>query len=116
MDYGITEFEFWEMTPAEIKRAVDSKIRVLRVQAQEKSSFDYIQAQLIIKGISIVLGSKENFPAIEDVYPSLFTELIEAQQEKIRQQKENLSVLRFKQFAQSYNNKFKEKEVRNRNE
>lgn len=112
LDYGITELDFWEMTPAEVKRAVDSKVRVMKIQAQEKASYDYLQAQLIVKGVSIVLGSKESFPPIEEVYPSLFVEVIEAQQEKIRQQKMNLSAARFKQFAQSYNSKLKDKEVR----
>lgn len=112
LDYGITELDFWEMTPAEVRRAVDSKMKVLKIQAQEKASYDYIQAELIIKGIGIVLGSKESFPSVEEVYPSLFTEVIEAQQEKVKQQKMNLSALRFQQFAQSYNNKFKDKEVR----
>jgi hypothetical protein len=100
------------MTPAEIQRAVESKIRVLRVEAKDRATYDYLQAQTIVKGVSIVLGSKESFPRIEEVYPSLFTEVIEAQQEKIRQQKENLSALRFRQFAQSYNKNFKDKEVR----
>lgn len=112
LDYGITEFDFWEMTPAEVRRAVDSKVKLMKLQAQERASYDYIQAQLIVKGIGIVLGSKETYPSIEDVYPSLFTEVIEAQQEKVKQQKMNLSALRFKQFAQSYNSKFKDKEVR----
>lgn len=85
----------------------------MKIETQERASFDYIQANLIIKGISIVLGSKESFPQINTVYPGLFDDIQKEQEEKIKQQKDNLSALRFKQFAQSYNSKFKNKEVLN---
>ena len=44
-------------------------------------------------------------PGIEEVYPSLFDsqEVKEAKQQK----KDELSALRFKQFVNSHNNKFK---------
>lgn len=99
------------MTPGEVIRQIESKNRIRRIEAQEKASYDYILAQLITKGVSIVLGSKEQFPEVVEVYPSLFKDIQEEQQEKIQKQKDNLSALRFKQFAQSYNNKFKNKEV-----
>ena len=38
LDYGITEEQFWDMTFAEIKRAVDSKIRVMKREAREKAT------------------------------------------------------------------------------
>lgn len=99
------------MTPGEVIRQIESKNRIKRIEAQEKASYDYILAQLITKGVSIVLGSKEQFPQVAEVYPSLFKDIQEEQKEKIQKQKDNLSALRFKQFAQSYNNKFKNKEV-----
>lgn len=112
LDSGITEFDFWEMTPAEIVRAIESKNRIKKLEAQEKASYDYIQANLIIKGISIVLGDKSSLPKIEEVYPSLFDDIAKEQEKKIQEQKANLSALRFRQFAQSYNTNFKNKEVR----
>ena len=99
------------MTVGEVGRAIASKQKLLRIQAQERASFDYIQAGLIVKGISITLGAKEDYPTLEKVYPELFDDVIEAQQEKLKQQKMNLSALRFQQFAQSYNRNFKNKEV-----
>ncbi len=110
LDYGITEEQFWDMTFAEIERAVNSKVRMLKLQAQEKATYDYILAQLITKGVSKVLGDKSNFPSIEEAYPGVFDDVIKA---KAEEQKMNLSALRFKQFAQSYNNNFKNKEVAN---
>ena len=111
LDWGISEFDFWEMTPAEIERAVQSKARVRKIESQEKASYDYILANLIGKYVSIVLGSKEAFPQIDEVYPDLFKDMAQEQKEKIEEQKMELSALRFKQFAQSYNTNFKNKEV-----
>ena len=113
LDYGITEERFWVMTFAEIHREVDSKVRIKRLEAQEKATYDYILAQLITKGVSKVLGDKSNYPSIEEAYPGVFDDVIEERKAKVEEQRMNLSALRFKQFAQSYNNKLKNKEVAN---
>lgn len=99
------------MTIGEVVRFIESRSRVRRIEAQEKASYDYILANLIVKGIGITLGSKDTMPSIQDVYPNLFDELAKEQEEKIQQQKAQLSALRFRQFAQSYNSKLKNKEV-----
>ena len=111
LDSGIKEFEFWEMTISEVIRAIESDKRVQKERARDKASFDYILAGLITKGVGITLGSKQTFPPIEEVYPSLFTDQREEEQRKIQEQKNNLSTLRFLQFAQSYNQRFKKQEV-----
>ena len=113
LDYEITEEQFWNMTFAEVDRAVKSKIRRDRVLAQQKASYDYILADLIAKGVSKVLGDKSEYPKVEEVYPGLFDEVIEERKAKAEEQRMNLSALRFKQFAQSYNSSFKNKEVAN---
>jgi hypothetical protein len=103
------EKDFWEMTLAEINRYVISRNRVQRIQAQERASYDYIHANLIIKGISKILGDKSGeFPTIQEVYPQLFDDVIEEQKAKIQEQKDNLSALRFKQFANFHNTRYKE--------
>ena len=107
LDSGIKEFDFWEMTIGEIVRAVESNNRLERLKAKEKATFDYIQATLIAKGVSIAFGSKETYPKLYDVYSSVFEDDIAAQQAEMENQKMQLSVLRFKQFAQAHNNKFK---------
>ena len=106
LDYGITEFEFWDMTFAEIQRAANSKARVLKRQAQEKATYDYILANLIAHGVSKVLDGKSSYPTIEEAYPGIFDDVIAEKQAKIEEQKMSLSALRFKQFAQSYNSNF----------
>lgn len=113
LDYGISEHDFWDMTIAELTRAIASKKRIQKQQAQEKASFDYILADLIGRSISRLYSSSATVPEIAEVYPSLFDskEIEEEKQEK----RDELSILRFKQFAQSYNKKFK-KEVGKENE
>ena len=99
------------MTPGEVIRAIESHNRVLQAQARERAMYDYIQANLIVKGVSICLGDKSSYPSLQEAYPGVFDEVIKEQEEKAQQRKMELSTLRFKQFAQSYNNKFKNKEV-----
>lgn len=94
------------MTLAELNRAVESKKRVQKLEAQERASFDYILADLIGRSIARIHSSSNQLPQIAEVYPALFeAEFIE---EKRQEKRDELSVLRFKQFAQSYNKKFKE--------
>lgn len=110
LDLGLSEAEFWDMTIAELNRFSQSKARVLKRQAQEQATFDYIQAQLIIRGISSVLGSGDELPSLEDVYSGLFKEeeIVKEREEKKQQLKMELSVLRFKQYANFHNRKYEE--------
>ena len=108
LDYGISEYDFWNMTIAELTRAIASKKRIQKQQAQEKASFDYILADLIGRSISRLYSSSTTVPEIAEVYPSLFDS--KENEEKKQEKRDELSVLRFKQFAQTFNKKF-EKEV-----
>lgn len=98
------------MTPGEVVRAIESFNRRARIEAQERASYDYIQANLIIKGVGIVLSGKGSMPSVQEAYPNVFDDLIKAQEEELQAKRNELSTLRFKQFAQSYNKRFK-KEV-----
>ena len=74
LDYGLSEFDFWDMTISEVNRYVQSRIRVLNIKQKQKANFDYTLANLIGRNISIVLGGKEKLPPIEEVYPNIFAE------------------------------------------
>lgn len=106
LDFGISEAEFWDMTLAELERLTKSKLRVEKARAQEKATFDYILADLIGKSIGRMFSSSVTYPEISEVYPSLFEK--EDMQEKKQEKKAELSALRFKHFAESYNKRFKE--------
>ena len=93
------------MTFAEIERAVESKARVEKKKQQEKATFDYILADLIGKSMARVYSSSNKLPSINEAYPNLFNS--EEIKEKVQENKNTLSVLRFKEFAQSFNTRFK---------
>lgn len=104
LDYGISEAEFWDMTIAELNRAVESRKRMMKLEAQERASFDYILADLIGRSVARLHSSANQMPQISDIYPTIFDSAeMEAQRQKKR---DELSALRFKQFTQSFNSKF----------
>lgn len=94
------------MTIPEIERAIGSYSRIKKREAQEKATYDYILADLIGRSVSRIYSSSNTMPEISEAYPTLFDS------EDIKQKKQakqaELSVLRFKHFADSYNKKFQE--------
>ena len=85
---------------------IDSKKRIQKEEARRKANFDYALADMIGRSVARIYSSSANMPSIEEIYPSLFDskEIQEVKQQK----KDELSALRFKQFALSHNRKLKE--------
>lgn len=106
LDYGVVERDYWEMTISELIRLVASRKRVIEIEAKEKATFDYVLADLIGRSVARVNSSVNRYPTIAEAYPSLFDS--EEVEEEMQAKKDELSALRFKQFAQSYNNRRKE--------
>lgn len=94
------------MTLAEVNRAANSKIRMTKIEDEKKASFDYILADLIGRSVSRIYSSSSKMPSLSEAYPSLFSK--EKEEKMIQEKKKELSALRFKQFANSYNAKYKE--------
>ena len=94
------------MTLAEINRAIESKNRIRRQEAQQKASYDYILANLIGKSVSRIYSSSANMPDIYEAYPSIFNS--EEIEEQRQEQQARLFAAQLKQFAQSHNKKLKE--------
>lgn len=92
------------MTIAELERLIESKKRIQKREQQDKASFDYILADLIGRSMARLYSSSARMPEISAAYPTLFDS--EEIQEKKQEKKDELSALRFKQFAQAYNKKF----------
>jgi hypothetical protein len=105
LDYGISEEEFWNMTIGELDRLVSSRMRMEKHRAKERATFDYTLALLIGRAVQ---GSSEEhpFPGLYEVYPNLFFEEAIKQQEEEENRLEELSAIRFIQFAESFNSKF----------
>lgn len=110
LDYGITEHEFWNMTIAELERAFESKKRMLKLTQQERvkerASFDYILAELIGRSVGRIYNSSNEYPKISDIYPTLF-DAVEVDT-NIQEKKDELSALRFRQFASFHNRRYEE--------
>ena len=93
------------MTIAEVNRFIDSKKRQMKLEAQQKASFDYALADLIGRSIARLHSSSNKMPHISEVYPNLFDN--EEVEEQIQKKKDELSSLRFKQFVASFNANYK---------
>ena len=93
------------MTFAEVERAIESYIRVEKRKAQEKASYDYILADLIGRSVSRIYSSTNTLPEISEAYPTLF-DTKEIEEQKVAKRAE-LSAIRFKHFAETYNNRFR---------
>ena len=106
LDWGIPESQFWNSTLAELTRLIESKKRIQKREYQERAHFDYTLADLVGRSIARIYSSSNKFPDIAEVYPTLFD--AEEAQMKRQEKKDELSVLRFKQFTQSFNKRFKE--------
>lgn len=111
MDTGLLELDFWNMTVGEVNRHIESYNRRHITAAKEKANSDYILANLIGKSIGIILGDKSPMPTLQEAYSNLFEG--ESQQEEDRT---DVSALRFKLFAQSYNQRYKERSADKTNE
>lgn len=100
------------MTISELNRALQSFARVEQRKAKEKAIFDYNLADLIARSMGRLYSSSATMPPIEEVYPTLFDSK-EIQEQRAEQQAEK-SAIRFMQFAQSFNQKFKNGEEANK--
>lgn len=110
LDCGIKEADFWDMTLAELERYLLSWQRKDKQKSQEKAAYDYILAALIGKNVASYFGDV-SIPEMTEVYSHLFQDQAKAKQEEKQKAKAELSALRFKQFATSFNKQFKKQEV-----
>lgn len=92
------------MTLGEVTRAIESRQRVRRIEAQEKASYIYILADLVGVSMARLYKNSVKYPEISEVFPSLFDS--EEIQEKKQAKNNEASVVRFLQFAQTHNKKF----------
>lgn len=93
------------MTLAEAIRAIESYNRRYKAAERQQAAFDYILADAIGKSVSRIYSSSAKMPKLNELYPALFdSEEIEAQEQA---KKDELSVLRLKQFAAAHNKKLK---------
>lgn len=105
INLGLSEFDFWNMTKAEIERYIEGAIWRMKSKAQ----FDYCLADLIGISVARVMSNEVEYPAIDKVYPTLFEEVAaevkQAQEEAARIED---SKNRFMEFALKHNARIRE--------
>ena len=94
------------MTIAEVEREITATQKRQKAEKQEKALFDYTLADLIGRSVSRIYSKSNTMPDIIEVYPKVFD--VKEIEEKKQENKNMLSALRFKQFANFHNKKFKE--------
>ena len=93
------------MTIAELMRAVDSYKRQYRARERQQAAFDYILADAMGRSVARIYSSSAHMPKLYELYPALFDS--EEIQEQEQARRDELSIMRFKQYAQAHNNKLK---------
>lgn len=93
------------MTIAELIRAIDSYRRRLKAQERQQAAFDYILADGIGRSVARIYSSSARMPKLYELYPSLFDS--EEIQEQEQAKRDDISALRFRQYAQAFNKKIK---------
>lgn len=101
MSLGLSEFDFWEMTFLEIEHYITAQ----KEQQKMRASFDYMLADLIGFSIARLQNSNNKMPTLAEAYPTLFDR--EQEREEIAKRQDELSALRFRQFADAHNKKMK---------
>lgn len=106
LDLGLTEWQFWDMTLAELDRYVESRKRVQKREAQEKAFADYRLADLIGYSMARLYSSEAKYPEIYDVYPAVFDK--EAIEEARQEQRTQQTCDWLEKFADSFNKSINE--------
>ena len=94
------------MTIGEIVRYMESQKRVELLRAKERASMDYMLADLIGRSVARIHSSSAKMPPLQEFYSFLFND--EETEQCIQEKKDELSALRFRQFANSFNKRFEE--------
>jgi len=94
---GVSEAEFWDMTPGEASRACNA----YGERRKDMAYFAYTNAMATGLFVGTLFSSK-TAPTINDIYPELFKDQEEAEEE-IRMER---STANFLKFANSFNRRF----------
>lgn len=94
------------MTLGEFVRIIESRQRVEKERQQERALYDYLLADLIGTHIARNFSKNAKIPEIYEAYPTLFDK--DNIEEKRQERRDELSAVRFQQFANSFNQKFQE--------
>jgi hypothetical protein len=106
LECGISEQEFWDSTLAEIERRLSSIKKIQDRNNKEKAYFIYSLSNLITISMARLYSKEATMPTLEECFPEFFNSE-EIVQEKEEQQA-NISAIRFRMFADSFNKRYRE--------
>ena len=112
LEWGIDEDKFWDMTLAELRRAITARRRAHNAKMQEQAVMDYAHASLVGCAFGCVLSEEAKLPEFKKFYSFLYTqeEMVRMEDEEAERQ-DKISEMNFKLFANSLKNKSNNKEV-----
>lgn len=100
INLGLDEFQFWEMTVAEVSRWEEGAMWRLKSKAQ----FDYVLADLIGISSARMMSDDVKYPSLEDAYPNLFEQTPdEIMEQKKEEEIATQNLNRFMEFAMKHN-------------
>lgn len=95
------------MTIAELHRLLKAKKNQEVRKLKQQAVMDHRLADLIGRSVARVYSNNVEIPNVQDFYDFLFDEEdLRAVQEKKQKRQDELSAIRFKQFADSFNKRF----------
>lgn len=77
LQYGLTVFDYWNMTLYEINQFIKA-MRQKEIQVRENM---YMQAQMQANFVGYILNGKQ-IPPIQNVFPEMYQDLIEQDQKR----------------------------------
>lgn len=92
------------MSYGEYARALQAKTKIQKEAIKRQAYMDYSFSNLIAISVARLFSKNADMPQVEEFYSWLFDEQEKEEQIIAKQEREKeLSVLRFKQFAEQYN-------------
>lgn len=98
---GVRESEFWDMTVGEAVRELDA----FQERRKDEAYFAYTNAMAVGMFVGTTFGSKRD-PKIYDIYPELFPNGAQEEQEAEQEAKTESSMNNFLKFAESFNQRY----------
>ena len=80
--YGMDVDTFYSMTIKEIRTFCEGIKERTEAERRDRNMFDYLLANLITTGTSIILGSKASYPSYDEYYGKMFGD-VESEEEEL---------------------------------
>ena len=104
LQYGLTVFDFWNMTIKEINQFIKS------IQQREKQIRQniYLQASLQANFVGFILNGKQ-IPPIQEIFPEIYQEEIELDRKKREENEAILFEYQMMAWAKAHNEQWRAK-------